>query len=249
MQTENKFQARNKFVIKDFIEKSQFDSSLFEYKSQRQQFTIYVKNTELRFAIIQSGNSFSSFEVHQTKYSPGYPLKGPIPPNRNFTLDQVLQQLQSWLNTCVRPYLEELRLTEEWNEFENFGSWGKNNEPRTIDTSPLTSQEIEHIDRAAEEIKQRIINELIPKIDNNFRPLEEKIDFVNQSLEYLKQASIRQNKFDFTGTALHVVISIGINCGVDTDTGKLLLEIFKEAFDKLPLLLDVVTDLLPIIIG
>jgi len=56
-------------------------------------------------------------------------------------------------------------------------------------------------------------------------------------LEYLKKAVDRLNKFDWRGLAISVVVGIGINLSVDTNSGKLLLDLLRQAFNTVTYLL------------
>ncbi|MER2995940.1 hypothetical protein [Pontibacter populi] len=222
--------AKYKLEVKEYLKKSKFPISLFEFESN-DRFIIYLSNTELRFEVEQSSKDFQSFQVYHNQYKPGYPLLGPI--GSNLKIANVIQHVDYWLKTAVEPYLDEINSSEIWRSFEsnNLFEGAFNSDQSFVNTddySYLTAPEVQHLKNAISQIKDEIVREF--QISNE---LEKEI---NGKLDYLIESTDRLNKFDMKGTILNTFLSIGINLGVDTETGKTLYGIFKDAFYSVPFL-------------
>jgi hypothetical protein len=67
-------------------------------------------------------------------------------------------------------------------------------------------------------------------IAEEFNPTQEQLQFINERLDYLAKAVDRLNRFDWTGLAISIVVSIAVNLSVDTEGGRVLFTLFKAAF-------------------
>ena len=71
-------------------------------------------------------------------------------------------------------------------------------------------------------------------IKEEFNPNSEALKQINYKLDYLTQSVDRLNRFDMKGAILNTLLSVGVNLGVDTQTGGRLVDIFKNAFSIIP---------------
>lgn len=218
-------QARHKLAIKEHLEQSDFDLTLFEFKSEAR-FLIVLRHTELRFEVSQDPKNFNLFFMYQNEYKPGYPIIGPIGTNNN--INKVFGQIDHWLKTVVHPYIQEVEFTEKWNSIESgkFFDGSFNSDPD--DMSMLTEPEVNFLKSAVRQIKSEIRKE--------FEPTAELVTEIDKKLDYLIESTERLNRFDLKGTILNTMLSIGINLGVDTESGKALFKIFNDAFNSIPVL-------------
>jgi len=218
-------QARYKLAIKEHLEKSGFDLTLFEFDTN-ERFTIALVNTEIKFQVQQDPKNFHAFLMYQTQYKPNYPLIGPLGTNNN--INKVFGQMDNWLKLTVSPYLEELELSAKWDAFESgkFFDGTFNSQPN--DLTKLTTNEVKFLESAISKIKLDIRKE--------FEPTAELAVEIDKKLDYLIESTDRLNRFDLKGTILNTFLAIGINLGVDTESGKELFRIFNDAFSSIPIL-------------
>jgi hypothetical protein len=231
--SELEMQAKYKLAVRDHLGKSEFPISLFEFESN-DRFRIFLSNTELKFEIEQSPKDFNSFQIYYNQYKPDYPLLGPI--GSNYKISNIFEHLDYWLKTAIEPYLNEVQSSELWRSFETRSLFNgvfdsDQNFENSDDYSYLTVSEVQHLKNAVSQIKYEIQNEF--QISNSLAKV------INSKLDYLIESTDRLNKFDIKGTLLNTFLSIGINLGVDTESGKILYVIFKDAFSAAPFLYEV----------
>ena len=218
-------QARFKLAIKEHLEKSEFDLTLFDFNSS-ERFTIILVNTDIKFQVQQDPKNFNAFLMYQTQYTPDYPLIGPL--GSNTPINKVFGQIDHWLKTTVSPYLEELELSSKWNSFESKKFFDGTFNSQANDLTNLTLEEVEFLKSAISKIKENIRKE--------FEPTKELAIEIDKKLDYLIESTDRLNRFDLKGTILNTFLAIGINLGVDTESGKELFRIFNDAFNSIPVL-------------
>ena len=213
-----------KFQIKEVIEKSDLEPNLFEYSTIESKFRITLKGTPLKFEIEQVQDDFNKFITWKTVYKPDFPMSNS--PAHAYTMPQVIGDLNNWLGAVVDNYLNEVQLDNKWNEVE-YHSIFKNISTLGIDDkSPLNQEDKKLLKRAVTTIKQDIKEE--------FNPNSEALKQINYKLDYLTQSVDRLNRFDMKGAILNTLLSVGVNLGVDTQTGGRLVDIFKNAFSIIP---------------
>lgn len=66
---------------------------------------------------------------------------------------------------------------------------------------------------------------------------EDEKKIVNNRLDYLIEASEKQNKFDWKSIAVSTLLGIATSLSLDTEKGRLLFELFKKVFSIVPLIL------------
>ena len=218
-------QAKHKFTIKKHLENSEFDITLFKFQSNKR-FRILLDGTEHRFEIEQTSENFNMFHMYQTYYKPGFPLHGPLGANNK--INRVLNQIDHWLKTVVNPYIEEIKLSQKWKEIETENLFNRSDNWQIDDLSRLNIEEVRFLEDAINEIKIEIKKEFNPSIEL-IKTIDEKLDYIVKSVD-------RLNRFDLRGVVFNTFISIGVNLAVDTESGKVLFEIFCNAFNSIPTL-------------
>ena len=63
-----------------------------------------------------------------------------------------------------------------------------------------------------------------------FNPSREQLRLIQMQLDYLSEAVGRLNRIDWRGLAVSTVITIAIQLSLDTEKGKLLFQLFQQAF-------------------
>lgn len=70
-----------------------------------------------------------------------------------------------------------------------------------------------------------------------FNPSEEELIQISEKLDYLSKAVDRLNRFDWKGLALGTFIGISTNLAIDTESGRKVFELLRQAFDAIVKLL------------
>lgn len=180
-------------------------------------FVVRLFYSPLLFKISQE-SSFDMFDYQCTDYNPAYSLTD-ISYSR---VDDLSHIFTNWINTVVKPYLEDSKIPNLWGILVE-------NPSQTINQSI----EVQETKLFSEEEKIRVklsINEFRLLIKQDFNPNQEQFKVINDRLEYLTNALDKHNKFDWKGIAIQTVISIGIALSLSPEKGQQLLMLFKHVF-------------------
>lgn len=79
---------------------------------------------------------------------------------------------------------------------------------------------------------RKSIAEFQKQVEETFKPSEDQTRIVREHLEYLSAGLDRLNKFDWRGLAVSTLISIAVNLSVDTSGGRVLIQLFQQAFQS-----------------
>jgi hypothetical protein len=191
-------------------------------------FIIKIKNSPLQFWICHdTEHPFDSYIYRYSLFRPGYTL---YTPNQKWQeIDEICNQLTNWLEDTVSRYKEELNTPDLWEQFEQYQPFISSSTFSKEDFQPFSPQEKEEINSSLDVFKELV--------DKNFNPNDEQEKFNNDRIEYLRKKLDELNKFDWRGLAISIVVGIGINLSVDTHSGKLLLDLLRQAFNTVQYLL------------
>jgi hypothetical protein len=208
----------------------------FEYLETQESFTIQVKNTPLKFHIVQTPGSFDSFTVNCTEFSPGFPLREKVWGRKSIhdptsesnyrrvpiTGDSVLvaHTLQTWLTKTVQRYFAEEQAPDLWKQLQTYSLFSDSSTIPKEDLEQFTIGEKKQIVSGLLEYKQYIAE----KLD----PTQEQLKLVEERLDYLTEAVERLNRFDWKALAASTLVSIAVTLSVDTATGRQLLNTFTQ---------------------
>lgn len=202
----------------------QFKLKNVETNTHNQQILSY-KDSGMNFYIDQSPVSFHSFRVWYNKFEVGLPKVGPNPhaDNKYFNFAQVKNILNSWLNNELLKYLDESGEPDFWKELSH------SNEIFTLNEIKFNENEnfdLEDRERLKLSLKEA---ELIIKDDAILSTVQVKI--LEDRINYLISAVDRMsNKMDWKSLAIGTIISMILNMGVDTQTGKQIWDVIKALF-------------------
>jgi hypothetical protein len=156
---------------------------------------------------------------------PNPPVTGPFPEEASDYADtaQVVRGLQTWLARDVSRAIEEELLPDLWQQVRDsamarIGQTHRDDEPFSAD------------ERA--QVKIAITNFYF-LIEQTFAPAPEARAAVQEQLDYLKEAVDRLNRFDWKGTAINTLLGITVTLSLDTERGRQLYGLFRQAFAAL----------------
>lgn len=187
--------------------------------------TLTYKNTELKLSIDENPSTFHSFKVTGTKFEKNFPSSSLTDKYSDFSI--IKSYIKTWLNDEVKGFIEEDEEQDFWQVQNNINNQLKLEFIDFEDESPFTVEDKEQIILALGEAKSRIKN----KVDLN---MEQEL-VLDSRIEYLIKVIDRvENKTDWKTIAIGGILSTILNMGVDTETGKMLWEIFKVVFSSIP---------------
>ncbi|HEX2628410.1 MAG TPA: hypothetical protein VHM26_05350, partial [Chitinophagaceae bacterium] len=176
--------------------------------------TIAVRNSEMNFIFRNAKNSWEHFDVRFTRFSPNNEMSAWTPSSAGSYIDyqEAAKIFTQWLSSHAKNFIEEQDLTDNWINFQFETNIFELTQIRFDDNSHFNIDESSRISNSIDGLRQLIIEK--------FNPNNEQLEFINQRLDYLIESTNRLGKFDWTSTMISIMISIAINMGFDTQTGK-----------------------------
>ncbi len=205
------------------IQESGIDEGLFIAKNEAikgvDNFVIILLDSPIRFLIKPWLNSLTQFMYNYSQFVDGFSLSSEYSYTDDINLSN---KIKDWLDTVVRPYLDELNTPDLWERFLDDYADAKNQLGTPDDFQPFSDEE---------KIPIRLsINELSLSIKNNFNPNRDQLKIINDRLKYLSDALDKHNKFDWRGIAISSAISIMIALSLSSKQGHQLFQLFQKIF-------------------
>jgi hypothetical protein len=238
--------TRYKNVLLKIIVESGLDISQFDGKEQifyeldekgkpveRDAFVIEVKGSPLKFTVINDPESYHFFLIRCIEFTPAFEeRKFLVHPwyddkqlvDKSHSIDELEKNLTDWLSNHVKVYLEDVTLPDLWSQIENITLAGILPAIPGRDTSDFSGVEKVQIRIAMQNFQQAIIQD--------FGPSEKQMEDISHQLKYLSDAVNRLNRFDWRALALSTVLSIAVTLSVDTQTGRVLLNMLQQALQS-----------------
>lgn len=191
-------------------------------------FTLKYGNTPLEFTIQQHLEVYHLVHVYYTTFAPGYTKK------YSYDLNNVTLPLQfsSWLNSHVKEFIGEVVAPDFWEAIRNKQQFLK---------ELMFRPEAETCNIPFEESDKKSIRVALHNffflIRDNLQLHEDQLKSVNAHLEFLSSALDRLHKVDWRNGAISVLISIAVALTLDTEKGRLLFRLFKDAMSAVTHLL------------
>ena len=205
--------------IFNYLLTNKWDINDFNVDDNEFEFIVQYKVTPLKFKFYFP-NDFDFFFPSWIVYSPNWRSDGTNLSDWYTTF----KLFRKWLIT-IKNYIDDQNAIDLWDEYLKGNSvvYSKNIDFDNQDNfTPDEQQQL-----------RMSINELKGLIINKFELLEEQQKIVNDRLDYLAEASVRLNKFDWKGTLVNTIMSISIALSLDTEKGKILLKLFQRIFQNI----------------
>ncbi|MFL6283564.1 MAG: hypothetical protein ACJ74Q_10535 [Pyrinomonadaceae bacterium] len=184
-------------------------------------FLIRIKDTPIKFIILDVSDSFYHCRFRHTQFKPGFPLTWW---SARKSIDEAIVTFSDWLKQVASNYVEERVLPDYWSQIETYKSFASGAEVPTGEGEKFTEEEKEAVRNSVQRFRALITE--------HFDPTPEQAAFIDERLDYLARATDRLNRFDWQGLAMSVVVSIAVNLSVDTERGRVLFNLFKQAFQS-----------------
>lgn len=190
----------------------------FEVPSAPRLFDLYkisFLSTPLYFSISVPTDSYHSFKHSYVTMSPGFAYS---PEFKSENFGDLLDSFESWLEHHVKLYLEEKETPDLWSEISSLvGGIAATEDETERFSEDEQGQLLGHIETF------RLL--IIEKSNANTEQLAK----INDRLNYLSEAIGRVNRTDWRNIAIAVLI----NLAIDTQLGRGIFSIARQAFGKL----------------
>ncbi len=189
--------------------------------------TIRLRNTGLKFDIFETATALHTFGVNYTRFDADWPsnwLRGPgSHPSVRHSIDEIYRLYNRWLSAEVEPYIQETQQPDLWQQIEQQRQLITARSLTPYEVSPFTEEEKPQLRASIQQFRLLVCE--------SFNTTQEQLKCIDERVDYLTQAVDRLNRFDWKGLALSIVVGISIDLCVDTDGGRRLFELFKQAFN------------------
>jgi hypothetical protein len=183
---------------------------------------IKYKDTPFVFSVSTSTYSYNEFEWQYILYAPGFPISEVFPERDYSDFSALLTSVNYWINNHIKEFEVDEFEPDLWSEFKN----GNNSLDFNIidfnDKGLFSAHEKKQISMS--------INELKLLINKKFETTIEEQKLISERLEYLIDSTKNSNKFDWKSLVLSTIIGIATTLTLDVEKGKLLFELFRQAF-------------------
>lgn len=195
----------------------QYPTTILEYK-----------NSPFYFFIRTSNENYNLFDFQYVQYGPAFPLSDFYPAKDFTTFDVVENYIKSWLNYHVQQYIEDKDEPDLWQKLK------ENDKSLNIDEIDFDNKD--NFSIIEQQQVKMALEELKLLINNEFKTTNEQQKLVEARLDYLIDATLRLNKFDWKSLVISTLISISVSLTLDTTKGKILFDLFKQVFSLIPTL-------------
>lgn len=203
-------------------------------------FVIHILDSPLEYWVWPHPENIGEYHLRYSEFWPNFPLSSWKDQRktqgtrqkqyiRAIDIDDVVSTLWSWLYDVVDSYLKEEVTEDYWEQLTLYQPFISSSTFRNEDLEPYSSEEKAEIRDSLERFQALIVE--------HHELTEEQLEYIEQRLDYLSNAVDRLNRFDWKGLAVSTVIGIGINLGVDANTGAALIHMLQQAFHGIRLFL------------
>jgi hypothetical protein len=182
-------------------------------------FTLRFHGTELVFEVREG---VSGFDYRFTRFSPGFPSTEHIPEYGNANIDTVYDAFRTWLKDHVQEYIDDSMLPDLWEQIEVQKPFISAAELNRDDVSKFTEEEKDQLRLTLSAFRLLVVE--------TFKPTEERVRVIEARLDYLSKALDRLNRFDWKSVLLSSAVTISATLSLNTEQGKVLLNLLKSAF-------------------
>ena len=217
---------RDKNGFLDIIKSNDLEPSLFKrYEKDDVDgdpgFIIQLENSPLFFLARTNSDDYHKHDSRFIEFAPKYPKSEYLPDSSWDNIEGVYEWFDFWLRKHVKTYIEEIDIPDLWEQLE--GNY-------LFDADPLRSRNTIAFSKPEKEKIRASLEHFSKLISVEYNPTEDQLEIIQDRLKYLSDSLDRLNKVDWQGIAISSVISISIALSLDTEQGKNLFDLFKQAF-------------------
>ncbi len=216
---------RNGFI--EIIEKQGLSAASFKHYEKEvgdnPAFIMQLENTPMYFMARTNSDDYRELDLRYIKFAPGYPQSDYIPYDGWADIDSIYENFQYWLVKHVGFYIDEIDEPDLWEQIDR---------QQLFDIDPSMERSTDSFDKVEKQNIRNAIESFSSKLVEDYKPTQDQLEVITERLGYLSEALDRQNKTDWQSIAMSTLISISITLSLDTEKGKSLFELFKEAFNS-----------------
>lgn len=186
---------------------------------------IGIVDTKLKFYFLNPEHTWDHFKIKQTYFTPNFAESSWIPTNNELlTYTQAEGQFKTWLQNHAKPFIIENDLDDVWNSIRLEEHLLQLTQIEITDKTQFTSDECMKIQASIDSLRKLLVD--------RFALSDLQLQYTNERLDYLANAVIRLNKFDWVNLLVSILLSIAINMSIDTNTGSIFWELVKTALSQ-----------------
>lgn len=191
-------------------------------------YTITYKNTELCFSFFELKTSPGNYKFKASHYYGFISMESEYSSTIH-TVYEVQNQFEHWLMNEVREYDNDQIEPDLWQQaYENRLS---------LEDGQLGEDQNEKFSQFEKDQIRAQLNEFKIQIINEFQLTQDKIELLEERIEYMSETADRVTKRDWQNIAIATLINIGIALSLSADQGHRLMMLFKAAFSGIICLL------------
>lgn len=185
------------------------------------------KNSPFYFDIRISNDSYDLFDCRFVLYGPKFPITDYYPEDSFANFDTIANDFEHWIKKQIIEYEEDKFEPDLWSDYINGSVNVDINQINFNDKTKFSDDQQKQVHIGINEVKYLI--------EKHFNPTEQELILINERLDYLVDSSINLNKFDWKSLLFSTIIGIATTLSLDTEKGKLLLELFRKVFSSIRL--------------
>jgi hypothetical protein len=188
-------------------------------------FTVQFMDTGLKFVVRNAPYNLHAFDATWNRFDVGFP-ESPTFLHDDFIypqdIDTVYEWFVRWLLGEVHVYVDEKTLPDLWAQIEQ--------QRQLVTANRLLPHEISFFTEQEKPPLRTSIRQFRLLVCENFKPTQEQLGIIDERLDYLSKAVDRLNRFDWKSVALNTVLTVVVALSCDTEKGRLLWNLFEQAF-------------------
>jgi hypothetical protein len=185
-------------------------------------FRTTLSGSPLWFAVFHQEDSFHSWFCEWTTFSPAYKK---VDSGRGLPWSNVLEWFESWLSGDIAEFLAERSAPDLWSYLSFRPEIGGITLAVTVDSAPFRPDEQQQIREALRRFRNLVTAE--------FKLTTRQLHDLDERLSYLTRAVARLNRFDWKSLALSSLVTIAATLSLNSEQGRRLAQLFKQAFSAI----------------
>jgi hypothetical protein len=180
-----------------------------------------AQDTRLFFSAVAHPTDYDQVRCIHSTFSPDF-REMAFQPDGWIGIEQAYVLFETWLYQHVKRYLREITIPDPWRHLALRPEIGGITLATPYDTATFTSIEQAQIREALGRFRNLAVAE--------FKLTQDRICALDDRVGYLSDAVTRLNRFDWKNVALSSIVTISTALSLSTEQGRLLAQLFKQAF-------------------
>lgn len=221
----------------NYLKKSFVNIDTIDFVDEYDKTKIVIKDSEYSFSIYSHNSKYELYSVKYIKFTRNHSETYYIPSSdfpsylTNYVIrdsysnyidiEGVLEVLKYWVDNDLKKYFEEKDTIDEWELYKQGN--------KLLDTNYEHGQKEKFSDEKLKELKIKL-NEFKLYILSEYNPNKEQLEKIEEKIDYLITASLRNTIFDWKNIAMTVLLNIASDLMLDHTNAISLFNYFKSLF-------------------